>query len=1041
MSLESSFMSSSSISSIAGLRQPAQFNFIDVTDWPAWRDEFEDYLYASGTQDKPGEVKVRTLLYCMGRKAREILRTFNLSEEETKDYGIVLEKFNAHFTHSRNTVYETANFSRRQQNLGETVDAYLVELHKLAEKCDFGLTKERMIRDRFVVGLIDTKLSQSLQMDSSLTLQSALTKARLKEAVVKQQSELGKKDLVADTVGCDCRCSKPALTEEFATDLVSRQEKRDRRGVDSRHSCAHCGYRHPQRPCPARNKECLKCCRVGHFAKMCHTSLPQWEKPGPRDYRRNFVSEVTLPENDFFLGTVAMQTPAPVTREVEVRVNDVPLLAKIDSGADVTVVGSGFPGLPDLLEPPDTLKGPSGTTLDVLGKFRAVIQWKKKTTSQMVYVVHGLRKPLLGLPALLDLEIIRFLNEVEVGEDHWSTRKFPELFRSLGKIPGEYVIRLQENCTPFAIAAPRRVPFAMRTSVKTELDNMEKQGVIRKIHTPTDWCAPIVLVKKPSGKIRICVDLTKLNECVKRERLILPTVEEVLGSIGPARFFTKLDANSGFYQIMLSEKSQELTTFITPFGRYCFQRLPFGITSAPEVFQRKIAQVLDDLPGVLNLMDDILIYGDNREEHDRRLNAVLQRLSDNNVTLNLEKCKFFVEKISFLGVLIDQHGIYPDPRRVEALTALEPPQNVSDLRRILGMFNHVGRFIPNMSTLSAPLRELLVKNVDWYWGNGQQDAFQRLKASISSGICMAKYNPNLPTILSADASSYGLGAVLLQVQQPGDRKPVAYASRSLNSAETRYSQMEKEALALTWAAEKFDEYICGLRCTFETDHKPLVSLLGLQQLDQLPLRIQRFRLRLMRYDYDVTYVPGASMTIADALSRSPLKDTTSSLTADEVSAFVRGGIEAIPDSDKLLDRIREFQKKDEVCSTLREYCKTGWPPKGRINQALRPYYEQMAKLSVCEDVLLCGQRIVIPMSLREEILGRIHEGHQGIVRCRQKAKESIWWPGISKELADLVRACSVCEEYRLQPSEPMIPTETPPLPSNGANTTECSQYL
>ncbi|XP_064476237.1 uncharacterized protein K02A2.6-like [Ornithodoros turicata] len=240
--------------------------------------------------------------------------------------------------------------------------------------------------------------------------------------------------------------------------------------------------------------------------------------------------------------------------------------------------------------------------------------------------------------------------------------------------------------------------------------------------------------------------------------------------------------------------------------------------------------------------------------------------------------------------------------------------------------------------------------------------------------------------------------------------------------------MEKEALALTSAAEKFDEYICGLRCTFETDHKPLVALLGLQQLDQLPLRIQRFRLRLMRYDYDVTYVPGASMTIADALSRSPLKDTTSSLTADEVSAFVRGGIEAIPDSDKLLDRIREFQKKYEVCSTIREYCKTGWPPKGRINQALRPYYEQMAKLSVCEDVLLCGQRIVIPMCLREEILGRIHEGHQGIVRCRQKAKESIWWPGISKELADLVRACSVCEEYRLQPSEPMIPTETPPLP-------------
>ncbi|XP_064469720.1 uncharacterized protein K02A2.6-like [Ornithodoros turicata] len=292
---------------------------------------------------------------------------------------------------------------------------------------------------------------------------------------------------------------------------------------------------------------------------------------------------------------------------------------------------------------------------------------------------------------------------------------------------------------------------------------------------------------------------------------------------------------------------------------------------------------------------------------------------------------------------------------------------------------------------------------------------------------MAKYNPNFPTVLSADASSYGLGGVLSQVQRNGELKPVAYASRSLNSAESRYSQVEKEALALTWAAEKF-EYIRGLRFKFETDHKPLLPLLGDQQLDQVPPRVQRSRLRLMRYDYDITYVPGKSLVTADALSRPPLRDLATGLIVDDATSYVQVAIDMIPASDKMLSRIREAQKHDTVCRALREYCEYGRPPDSMLQQELQRYHEYTPRLSVSEDLLLCGQRIVIPTSLRAEILCHIHEGHQGISWCREKAKDCVWWPGLSKELADIVKPCPVCQEYTIQPSEPMVPTETPLLP-------------
>ena len=303
---------------------------------------------------------------------------------------------------------------------------------------------------------------------------------------------------------------------------------------------------------------------------------------------------------------------------------------------------------------------------------------------QELYVVENLRKQLLGRPAVEALELAVRIEAVE-GERRSPIDRFPKLFQGLGKLEGEYSIKLQEGAKPFALTVPRRVAIPLMKQVKDEIERMEQLGVIVRVSKPTEWCAGMVVVPKANNKVRICVDLTRLNESICRET----TTGTDIGSTIWCKIFTKLDANSGFWQIPLSPDSALLTTFITPFGRYCFRRLPFGITSAPEHFQRRMSDWLKGLDGVVCMIDDILVHGRTVEEHDDRLTKVLQRLEEAGLTLNREKSQFLLSQVKFLGQVVDRNGICPDPEKVAAIQNVKSPSNVGDVRRFLGMVNHL----------------------------------------------------------------------------------------------------------------------------------------------------------------------------------------------------------------------------------------------------------------------------------------------------------------------------------------------------------------
>ena len=382
-----------------------------------------------------------------------------------------------------------------------------------------------------------------------------------------------------------------------------------------------------------------------------------------------------------------------------------------------------------------------------------------------IFVVPGLANNLLSRPAAATLGLVKFLGAVEeslFGFGLWDTKPV--------------TLRVQKDARPYAIASARTVPIPMRKAVQETLQKMEEQGVISKVTEPTEWCAPMVPVAKPKKtpeeqmSVRICVDYKKLNACLKRESFQMPVFEELTAQFAGATVFSKLDAAAGFYQIPLAPDSQPLTTFMTPFGRYMFRRLPMGCNIAPEVYQRKVQELLEGLDGVAVYMDDIVVYGEDLKSHDTRLQDVLDRMQGAGLKLNRDKCKFRQETVEFLGHNISKEGVMITDKKKAAIqkakkkaairTTLQTPKSKKELQSALGMINYLTRFVPGAQTILAPLNALLKDTTAWYWDHRQEEAFSRIKKMIATGPVLAFFDSALPTVVSADSSSYGKPEIL-----------------------------------------------------------------------------------------------------------------------------------------------------------------------------------------------------------------------------------------------------------------------------------------
>jgi hypothetical protein len=453
-----------------------------------------------------------------------------------------------------------------------------------------------------------------------------------------------------------------------------------------------------------------------------------------------------------------------------------------------------------------------------------------------------------------------------------------------------------------------------------QLDEMLRDGVIEKVTEPSPWCHPMQIAHKPDGRLRFCMDPRYLNQYLERAIFPFPSLEQVFSSVRGAKYFSKIDLTWGFWNLQLDEASSRLCTFCTPWGVFRYRRLPFGVSPAPEVFHHVLADVLQDLSGVLHYVDDVLVYGVTKAEHDARLCIVLARLRDVGFALSETKCHFSKSSVVFLGHQISGEAIRPDPEKIAALQAMRPPTNISEHRGLMGFLNFLAQYVPHYSALTEPLRRLQSSKTHFRWSEDQQQAFDLVKQLFAEQPCLAPFDEFAPVSLATDASATGLGAVLLQ-----HGRPVLYAARSLTDAETRYSTIEKELLAVTFALRRCHFYTYGRVVKILTDHKSLLGLVG-ADLDQMTPRLRRFVERLFPYALSWEYIPGKDNVIPDYLSRmAPLPPTktevSEAITFDNADArfthLLLGG-------GAFYERLATVSYEDPLFQLLRKGVTKGW---------------------------------------------------------------------------------------------------------------------
>ena len=543
-----------------------------------------------------------------------------------------------------------------------------------------------------------------------------------------------------------------------------------------------------------------------------------------------------------------------------------------------------------------------------------------------------------------------------------------------------------------------------------------------------DWAAPIVpVLKADKESLRICGDFKQtVNTASKLDRYPIPKIEDLFANLAGGKSFTKLDMSQAYQQIPLEEESCKYVVINTHRGLFQYNRLPFGVSSAPGIFQRVMESLLNGIPHVVVYLDDILVTGPTEEAHMAALEEVLKRLKTAGLRLRKEKCVFMAPSVAYLGHKIDAQGLHPLPDKVQAIQEAPRPQNSSQLKSYLGLLSYYSKFLPHLSTVLAPLYQLLQWDRKWRWTQVHTKTFEQSKKLLLSSQVLVHFDPRLEIRLACDASDYGVGAVLSHRMPNGVEKPVGFISRTLSEAEKKYSQVEKEALACVVGVKRFRSYLWGHHFILQTDNKPLLSLLNEHKAipQQAANRIQRWAWILSAYEYTITWRNTFQHANADALSRLPLPEAPGH---SPVPAELVLMMEQLQEAPITSTQIAAWTRRDTLMARVLQYVLQGWPD--QPDEVLKPYWYKRMELSVEAGCLIWGGRVVVPPQGRESVLAELHSGHPGVSRMKSLARGLVWWPGMDTSIETAVKHCSSCQQNQAAPPHaPLQPWSWPTRP-------------
>ena len=1038
---------------LTGIKPPS-FNW-DSDDLPQQFRTFKRYCELllstptySGKQDSD---IVNYILLWLGPNALEVYDNWtHLTSEQKKVQASVWKAFEEYFEPKANFRLARFQFRDIRQQPDEPIDTYATRLKVQARKCKFDAALDDMLIDQIIIGTVHHPVRKKIldHDPEKLTLDKVLDFARTYEATQLQLNQFGRAAKVDSIHQRRNHTKKTTMSNAKPP---------------SNNTCHFCGgTRHRREECPARDQKCNRCSKVGHWGKVCRSNAPPNATQGHRsDPKKHNASKKNKPRQkpdvhsvhvdeqediqfeECSFDTISISTISRDEALATIRIEAYPkretnLRGKADTGAQGNIMPlrtfrNIYPshvnekGLPTTLNKCTAkLTAYNGTPIRQYGTLTIPCRFNNGLWQATTFYVADTPGPVIfGLRTCEALGLVTMYCNIEIKPDTANFKTLSDLkslyldcFTGLGKFKGEHSLILNEDACP-VIHPPRRAPIQLQQQIRLELDRMLDLDVIRPVSEPTDWVSSLTYVQKPNGSLRICLDPKDINKALKRGQHRTPTLEEITHKLKGATVFSKLDAKSGYWSVQLDAASQHLTTFNSPFGRFCFKRLPFGLKTSQDVFQKAMDTILDGLPGVISIADDITVFGMNQADHNRNLQQLMERARKCGLVFNAEKCKINQKEISFFGNIYGESGAKPDPNKVQAIIDLKPPTTATELQSFLGMITYLAPYIPKLSDVTAPLRQLLQKNSEFQWHAEHQADFSQLKQLISNAGLLSYFDPTKPTVLQVDASQEALGAALLQ-----DGCPISFASKSLSETEKRYANIERELLACVFGAERFHMYLYGKPFIIESDHKPL-EMISAKALTSAPARLQRMLLRLQRYDYQIKYRPGKEMTLADGLSRLPRPSTDEHIELNVKVCFVQF-------SSRRLCELREAISSDETLTRLSKYIIQGFPERQRdAHHSIHPYWSFRDELSIENGLILKGKQLLIPEVLYDQYLTDIHAGHQGIVRCQMRARGSVYWPGINADIERLVSQCAICQKHQAsQTKEPMEPVMTtiPPHP-------------
>lgn len=598
-----------------------------------------------------------------------------------------------------------------------------------------------------------------------------------------------------------------------------------------------------------------------------------------------------------------------------------------------------------------------------------------------------------------------------------STREFPKF-----NIPP---VSLKYNANmPPARNVYTHIPKAFKELTKQKIDYLLSSGIIEEVTMDMDrsFCSSLLVVPKGKNDIRLVIDLRGPNRCIYRTPFKMPTLESILMELHGAQWFSTIDLTNAFFHIELDEGSRHLTNFFAGDGLYRYRRLPFGLTNAPDIFQETLQTVvLAGCEGQINYLDDVLIFGRTKKEHDENLEQVMKSLENHNVKINEEKCAFGKQSVEFLGFVVSAEGWKIEEEKISALRNFRHPESIAEVKSFLGLVNFIGKFIPNRADKTIRLREL-ARADRFFWNQELEDEFELLKNEAWDTITLGYFNRDDRTELFVDASPFGLGAVLVQFDQESNPRVIACVSKALSVTEQKYPQTQKEALAMVWAVERLSVYLTSMFFTIRTDAESNEFIFGGQHRigKRAVTRAESWALRLQPYNFNVKRIPG-EMNVADALSRlveqsQPIKSFDEEAATNHLLYFIDAGAMEIS-----WDDIEKHSEKDTELEKVRAALETGhW------EHGLRRYESQAKELSVFGSSVFRSDKIVLPEELRTKAIESAHQGHMGIGSTKRILRDHFWWPGMSSEVESFIKRCETC--LLLSKKNPPIPLTNRELP-------------